>query len=276
MPVNGSTGISECGEPLTLATTLTTSSKGRQPFATKGAVRRIVVADDHPVCRYGLQRFFNEQPDLTCSAEAGTAGALISVLAAVKLDLVAMGLRFADHDGVDLIKTIRDHYPALPILVFSGVEESAYAERTLRAGACGFVRKNEPLAELLNAVHCVLEGGLYLSAKMSALIFHKAFRNNYAGDSSVKALSDRELYVFQLVGAGLASRKIATQLGVSLKTIESHRENIKRKLGFRDGAELMRHAFQFADTPHHVLAQPSLPSQRASHFPQRHGSKGFP
>ena len=104
-----------------------------------------------------------------------------------------------------------------------------------------------------------LTAKLYLSRTMSALILHKAFRNKHAGASSVKALSDCELYVFQLLGSGLTSRKVATQLGVSLKTIQSHREYIKRKLGFRDGAELVRHAVQFVDTPFHALAQ-SLPT----------------
>jgi DNA-binding NarL/FixJ family response regulator len=120
-----------------------------------------------------------------------------------------------------------------------------FAERR----ASGFVRKHESLAEVLNAVRCILDGELYLSRKMSALILHKAFRNKHAGTCSVKALSDRELYVFQLLGAGLTSRKVATHLGVSLKTIQSHRKNIKRKLGFRDGAAdascrpICRHAF---------------------------------
>jgi DNA-binding NarL/FixJ family response regulator len=239
------------------------SSRARQginrAFSADGEqrspVKRVVLADKSPVCRYGLRRFFGEQPGLTCSDEAGAAEALLGALAAGKPDFLVMGLRFSDADGIDLIKTIRGEYPALPILVFSALDETIYAERALRAGACGFVRKNEPLTELLNAVHCILEGELYLSRKMSAVILQRAIRDKPGGDSSVKALTDRELYVFQLLGAGLTSRKIATQLGVSLKTIESHRENIKRKLGLRDGAELVRHAVQFVEPPFRTLAQ---------------------
>jgi DNA-binding NarL/FixJ family response regulator len=220
------------------------SVHSRQAFPAK----RIVVADDFPVCRYGLQRFLAEQPNLTCcSAEAGTAEALLRVLAVEKPDFLMMELRFSDADGIDLIERIREKHPALPILVFSALEETVYAERALRAGASGFLRKSDPLTEMLNAIHCILDGELYLSRRMSARIFDQAFRVRNGGDSSVKALSDRELYVFQLLGAGLSSRKIATQLGVSLKTIESHRENIKRKLGLHDGGQLVRHAVQFVD-----------------------------
>jgi DNA-binding NarL/FixJ family response regulator len=217
--------------------------------------KRIVVADEFPLCRYGLQQFLTEQPHLTCSDEAATADALLRALAMGKPDFLVMELRFSDADGIELIEIIQETYPALPILVFSALEETVYAQRALRAGACGFLRKTEPLTELLNAVQCILEGELYLSRKMSALILHQSFRGKHGGDSRVKGLSDRQLYVFQLLGAGLTSRKIAMQLGVSVKTIESHRENIKRKLGIRDGAELVRHAVQFVDPPLRALAE---------------------
>lgn len=217
--------------------------------------KRIVVADEAPICRCGLQHFFSDQPDLTCVAEAGSAEALLRLLEAEKPDFLVMGLRFSYVSGLDVIKIVRGMFPALPILVLSELDESVYAERVLRAGANGFIRKNEPLSELLNAVRCVLDGELYLSRKMSALILRHSFRDKQGGDPGLKALSDREIYVFRLLGAGLGSRKIALQLGVSLKTIESHRENIKRKLGLRDGAELLRHAVHFVDPPLRVLAQ---------------------
>ena len=233
---------------------------GTLPKVVEGSERRrILVADEHPLFRHGLQKFFDRQRGLISAGEADSAKSLKAALAVRLPDLLVMDLRFPDACGVDLIKTIRDQYPALPILVLSGLGETVYAERAMRAGASGFVRKHESLAEVLNAVRCILDGELYLSRKMSGLILHKAFRNKDAGASSVKALSDRELYVFQLLGAGLTSRKVATQLGVSLKTIQSHRENIKRKLGFHDGAEMVRHAVQFVDTPFQALAQ-SLPA----------------
>ena len=223
---------------------------GRVPKVVEGSERRrILVADEHPLFRHGLQKFFDRQRGLISAGEADSAKSLKAALAIRLPDLLVMDLRFPDACGVDLIKTIRDQYPALPILVLSDLGEMVYAERAMRAGASGFVRKHESLAEVLNAVRCIFDGELYLSRKMSALILHKAFCNKDAGVSSVKALSDRELYVFQLLGAGLTSRKVATQLGVSLKTIHSHRENIKRKLGLRDGAELVRHAVHFVDTP---------------------------
>ena len=233
---------------------------GTLPKVVEGSERRrILVADEHPLFRHGLQKFFDRQRGLISAGEADSAQSLKAALAVRLPDLLTMGLRFPDACGVDLIKTIRDQYPALPILVISALEERVYAERALRAGACGFIRKHESLAEVLNAVRCILDGELYLSRKMSALILHKAFRNKQGGASGVKALTDRELYVFQLLGAGLTSRKVATQLGVSLKTIQSHHENIKRKLGLHDGAELVRHAVHFVDTPFRAFAQ-SLPA----------------
>jgi DNA-binding NarL/FixJ family response regulator len=217
--------------------------------------KRVAIADEAPICRCGLQHFFSGQSDLTCVAEAGSAEALIRVLEAEKPDFLVMGLRFSYVSGLDLIKMVRGMFPALRILVLSELDETVYAERVLRAGANGFIRKNEPLSELLNAVRCVLDGELYLSRKMSALILHNSFRDKQGSDPGLKALSDREIYVFRLLGAGLGSRKIAVQLGVSLKTIESHRENIKRKLGLEDGAELLRHAVHFVDPPLRALAQ---------------------
>jgi len=217
--------------------------------------KRVVVADESPICRYGLQHFFDEQPDLTCAAETGSAEVLLRLLGAEKPGLLVMGLRFSYVSGLDLIKVVRGMFPVLPILVLSGLDEIVYAERVIRSGGNGFIRKNESLSELLNAVRCILEGELYLSRKMSALILHHSFRGKPGSDPGLKALSDRELYIFRLLGAGLSSRKIALQLGVSLKTIESHRENIKRKLGLRDGSELTRHAVQFVDPPLRALAQ---------------------
>jgi DNA-binding NarL/FixJ family response regulator len=219
------------------------------------SLKRVVVADEAPICRCGLKHFFGDQPDLSCVAEAGSAEALLRMLEADKPDFLVMGLRFSYVSGLDLIKIVRGMFPALPILVLSELDETVYAERVLRAGANGFIRKNEPLSELLNAVHCILDGELYLSRKMSALILRHSFREKAGSDPGLKALSDRELYVFRLLGAGLSSRKIALQLGVSLKTIESHRENIKRKLGLHDGAELLRHAVHFVDPPLRALAQ---------------------
>ena len=159
-----------------------------------------------------------------------------------------MGLRFPDADGIELIKTLRAAYPALPIVVLTGLAETIYAERAVRAGASGFIRKHEPMPELLMAVRSVLAGELYLSRKMSTLLLHQRLRFGERSDRvGFEVLSDREMNVFQLLGAGLASRKVATQLGISLKTVESHRENIKHKLGFGDGAELVRHAVAFVD-----------------------------
>ncbi len=208
----------------------------------------ILLADEQPLFRYGLKRLFDEQPDFVCCGEAGTAQLLKEALALRLPDLLVMGLRYPDVDGIELIKTLRAAYPALPILVLSGLDETVYAERAVRAGASGFVRKHEPLTELVVAAHRVLAAELYLSRKMSARLLQQMLSGGARKcGPGFERLSDRELNVFQLLGAGLTSRKVAMQLGISLKTVESHRENIKHKLGFNDGAELARHAVSFVD-----------------------------
>ena len=213
-----------------------------------GERRRILVADQHPLFRYGLQRLVDRQRGLISTGEADSAQSLKALLAIRLPDLLVMGLRFPGEDGIELIKTLRTSYPALPILVLSGLDETVYAERAMRAGASGFIRKHETLTEIVAAIRRVLAAELYLSRTMSA----RLLRQMLAGSgrtfgSGFERLSDRELNVFQLLGSGLTSRKVAMQLGISLKTVESHRENIKHKLGFNDGAELARHAVSFVE-----------------------------
>src|SRR4051812_31975058 len=178
----------------------------RSPLPTT-ARKRIFLADPHPLFRYGLKHLVNEQPDLECAGEAGAAESIRKLFLLGEPDLLIMGIRFPDADGIALIKNLRLKYPALRILVSSAVDESVYAARAFRAGAVGFVGKETMPEQLLSAIRCVLAGEHYFSRKLSILFLRHAMqRQNYRRTGDFGVLSDRELSVFELLGAGLSSR----------------------------------------------------------------------
>ena len=205
--------------------------------------RRILSADDHPLFRDGLVQLINRERDLTCCGETGTVAATQTAVARLKPDLLVLDLRLKDGDGLDLIKSLKARFPDLFVLVLSEHDETLYAERALRAGAKGYLMKEEATDEVLNAIRWILQGELYLSRKMSVLALHKLLDNaaDTRGDY-VGRLTDRELQVFQMIGSGKGTADIAAELHVSPKTIESHRENIKHKLGLRNAVDLLCHA----------------------------------
>jgi DNA-binding NarL/FixJ family response regulator len=205
--------------------------------------RRILIADDHPLFREGLVQLINRERDLCCCGEAGTVAATQAAVATLKPDLLVLDLRLKDGDGLELIKSLKARCPDLFVLVLSEHDETLYAERTLRAGAKGYLMKEEATDEVLNAIRRILQGELYLSRKMSVLALHKLLGNvaDARGDY-VGRLTDRELQVFQMIGSGKGTADIAAELHVSPKTIESHRENIKHKLGLRNAVDLLCHA----------------------------------
>jgi DNA-binding NarL/FixJ family response regulator len=210
--------------------------------------KRIFLADPHPLFRYGLKHLVTLQPDLECAGEADTAQSIWKLLSLGEPDLLIMAIRFPDCDGIALIKALRIKYPGLRILVSSAVDESVYAERAFRAGAVGFAGKETMPEQVVAAIRCVLAGDHYFSRKVSLLFLRQAMqRQNFRRTGDFGVLSDRELSVFELLGVGLSSRKVAIRLGISLKTVESHRENIKHKLGLGDGAELVHRAVEFVE-----------------------------
>jgi DNA-binding NarL/FixJ family response regulator len=204
---------------------------------------RILVVDDHPMVREGLVRLISQQADLVCCGEAGTVRETMTAVDSHRPDLVILDLRLKGEDGLELIKSLKSQFPDLRILILSQYEAPLYAERALRAGALGYVVKEEAAAEVLNAVRTVLAGQVYLTRGMAALLLHKFV--GPAGKSSqegVQQLTDRELHVLHLLGAGYSTREIATELKLSFKTVETHRENIKRKLGLQGAAALIHYA----------------------------------
>lgn len=215
---------------------------------------RILIVDDHPLFRQGVAQLINTQADMMCCGEAEDLKSTLKAVVETKPDLVLVDMRLANEDGLDLIKAVKVDHPNLPMLAISQFDETVYAERVLRAGGSGYLMKEEAAGEVLSAIRTVLSGELYVTRKMAVLVLHKLLDQGPAGNrGDVASLSDRELQVFGLLGSGLSTRKIATRLGVSFKTIESHRENIKRKLGISDAAALIRHATDW------VRSQPQPP-----------------
>ena len=199
--------------------------------------------------REGLAQLINHEPDLVTSGEADTAGQALNAISARRPDLVLVDLSLPDKSGLELIKDIQVFHPGLATLVFSMHEESIYAERVLRAGGRGYIMKQEGGKRLMHAIRQVLGGGIYVSEKISAKILeifsgHKVD----AAQSPIELLTDRELEIYQMVGEGKTSRDIASQLHLSVKTIEVHRANIKRKLNLRNSAELVRSAVRWLET----------------------------
>ncbi|HTB85106.1 MAG TPA: response regulator transcription factor [Candidatus Sulfotelmatobacter sp.] len=207
---------------------------------------RLLLVDDHPLVRTGLAELINRTSDLVCCGEAGTAFEAQRAATELKPDLVLLDLRLSQGDGLELLKVFKSHFPSLKVLVLSQLDELTYAERTLRAGAKGYVMKENATNDILSAIRQVLAGGIYVSSQLNELAVRRMAgthdKADNANPSSMDILTDRELQVFELLGKGESTRKIANDLHLSLKTIESHRENIKRKLGLRDAAALVHRA----------------------------------
>lgn len=210
--------------------------------------RRVLVGDPQALVRLGWRQFLASEQDLICCGEVEAEAELREAVRQLRPDLLVMDLWLHSADGLETLKALRAEFPKLLVLVCSQFDEGLYAERALRAGALGFIGKGRPLTELHEAIRTVLAGDFYLSRKMSALLLRQNVQGKKAwGSSGMESLTDRELQVFTLVGAGISSRDMATMLGISLKTIETYRENIKHKFGLRDAAELMHHATLFVN-----------------------------
>ena len=209
----------------------------------------ILIVDDHPIFREGLAQIINRQPDMAVCQEASDVAGATGAVEASTPHLVVLDLHLGAGDVFELIKSWRARFPNVWVLILSHHDESLYAERALRAGASGYVMKEEAAEHVLRAIRTVLAGEMYVSPKMAAKLLHKLIQAKPAGsDAGLETLSDRELHVFRLVGLGLSTRKMAEELHLSLKTIETHREHIKHKLGLPTATELVRHATQWIES----------------------------
>jgi DNA-binding NarL/FixJ family response regulator len=207
---------------------------------------RILIVDDHPIVREGLVARIARQPDLVVCGEAEDVSGALELVSTARPDLVIVDLSLKSGQGLDLIKKISAGWSSTKMLVSSMYDESLYAERTLRAGALGYVNKQEMSEKIIDAIRCVLDGKIYLSQRMTERLLQRAVGSApQLGPSPIETLSDRELEVFKLIGKGRTTRQIAAELHLSVKTVETHRENIKSKLNVPNSVELSREAVQW-------------------------------
>ena len=204
---------------------------------------RILLVDDHAVVRFGIAQLINHQSDLVVCGEEEDASNALSAIGRLKPDLVIADISLKDSSGLELMRNIKAQYGRLPILVVSAHDESIYAEIAFRAGALGYLMKQEALEKVIAAIRRVLSGNIYVSDTLAAKMLQQQVRGKVdVHESPVKGLSDRELEVFQLIGQWKKTSDIAQELHLSIKTIEYYREQIKHKLNLKNSAELTQYA----------------------------------
>lgn len=212
---------------------------------------RILIVDDHPLVRQGLTGLISTQPDFEICGEASGIVEAQELVATTRPDVAIIDLTLKDGNGIELIKLLKERCPELKMLVISMHDESLFAERALRAGAAGYVSKQEAIRTVVQAVRTILAGRLYLSPTMTERMVHLAVGVRGEGLSSpLERLTDREIEIFEMIGRGLTSRQIAQQLNLSPKTVETHRERVKEKLELKNTVELTTHAVQWVLESH--------------------------
>jgi DNA-binding NarL/FixJ family response regulator len=215
--------------------------------AVSGKKSRVFVVDDHPIVRRGLALLINREPDLAVCGEAEDAQAAMQSVTALRPDIMVVDISLNGPDGLDLLKDVRMRHPGLPVLILSMHDESIYAERALRAGAQGYIMKQEATEKVLVALRRILSHEIYISERIANRILQRYIGNpNIERPSPVADLTDRELEVFRLIGEGHSTRQIAEELHISVKTVESYQAHIKEKLSLRSARELVQHAIQWS------------------------------
>lgn len=207
-----------------------------------------MLIEDHPSVRQSLIAMINGEADLEVSATPKSIDDALTMIRSSSPEIVVLDLSVGSVSGLDLIKQLRTERPALPIVALSMHDETLYAERVLRAGARGYLMKKEALDRLLLAIRRVLEGTIYVSDMIAARLVGKFVNATERVDQGVSSLSVRELEVFRMIADGIGPTEIARRLSVSIKTVETHREHIKEKLGVRNAIELTRFALQWSTT----------------------------
>jgi DNA-binding NarL/FixJ family response regulator len=207
---------------------------------------RVLLVDDHPIVRQGLALLIDREPDLAVCGEAEGAHSAFHAIITLRPDIVVLDISLSGPDGLDVLKEIRSKTASLPVLILSMHDESIYAERAMRAGANGYIMKQEATEKVLVAIRRILQGEVYLSDRLTNTMLQQYVR----GAAPVKKsplvnLTDRELEVFRLIGEGHGTRQIADELHLSVKTIESYQAHIKEKLALRNARELVQHAIEW-------------------------------
>lgn len=212
--------------------------------------KRVLIVDDHPVFRAGLSGLVSMEPDLAVCDEAHDAAQAMAAIARLQPDLVMMDMSLPDKSGLEALKDVRAAYPRIPVLMISMHDETLYAERVIRAGGRGYIMKQEGPEKVIQAIRKVLSGGISVSDQISTLILDALAGSPGAkaagASASVTTLTDREFEVYRLIGQGKEPQEVARLLHLSVKTVDTHRSQIKRKLGLKNNTELIHHATRWA------------------------------
>lgn len=209
----------------------------------KRNARRILIVDDHPIVRQGLRRLMENEEDLSVCGEVETARDARTAIKDLNPDAVIVDISLKQGDGIELVRDVRAHYATLPMLVLSMHDEAIYAERMLAAGANGYIMKQAASEQFLASLRRVLDGGIYVSEAVGSNMIQKfASGGSYTSANPIDRLSNRELQILHMIGKGMSTRETANSLNLSIKTVESHRQRIKRKLNLNTGAQLVQYA----------------------------------
>ncbi len=211
---------------------------------------KLMLLDDHPAIRYGLSMAISVENDIVVSSQASNAESALAILAKEKIDVVLVDISLeGGADGFDFIKAVKEHYRDVKTLILSMYDEVFYAEKAILAGAKGYLNKKEPVEEIINAVREVMKGNLYLPADLSKkLILNLMKKGNEDGITPYKGLTPREREVLRFIGSGFSPKEIAIKLNLSVNTVETHRRNIREKLGFVSSRELVKYAIKILNT----------------------------
>jgi DNA-binding NarL/FixJ family response regulator len=215
-------------------------------FAPETKRFRVLLVDDHPIVRQGLALLIDREGDLSVCGEAEGAHSAFHAISTLRPDIVLLDISLSGPDGLDVLKEIRVKSANLPVLMLSMHDETIYAERAMRAGANGYIMKQEATEKVLVAIRRILQGGVYLSDRLTNTMLQQFVHGaSSAKKSPLVSLTDRELEVFRLIGEGHGTRQIADELHLSVKTIESYQAHIKEKLSLRNARELVQHAIEW-------------------------------
>jgi DNA-binding NarL/FixJ family response regulator len=206
-------------------------------------VRRVLIVDDHPIVRQGLRRVMENEDDLMVCGEAESVRDARIAVRELNPDVIVADVSLKQGDGIELVRDVRAHHPHLPILVLSMHDETIYAERMLAAGANGYIMKQAAAEQFLVAIRRVIDGGIYVSESIGNKMIQKfASGGAYLSANPIDRLSNRELQILHMIGKGMTTRETAESLNLSIKTVESHRQRIKRKLNLSTGTQLVQYA----------------------------------
>ena len=211
--------------------------------AETSSIRRVLIVDDHPVVRQGVRHLLDNADDLAVCGEADTAIGARAAIEKLHPDVLICDINLRHVDGIELVRQLRAHYPSLPILVLSTLDEAIYAARMLALGVSGYIMKQASTAEFLVSVRRVLDGNIYVSEAIgNGMLSRFAGGAPHLSADPIELLTNRELQVLQMLGKGASTRETAQLLHLSIKTVESHRQRIKRKLNLTSGVQLLRYA----------------------------------